>query len=74
MIKEDSFSDHRPIAIILKCQVKKTTRKGTKQTKRLDLTKFENGWIRRLGKCKERRGSKLESDEERTNGVNRRDM
>ena len=48
VIKEDSFSDHRPIAIVLKCQVKEIKRRGTKQTKRLDLSKFENEEIRRL--------------------------
>ena len=48
VIKEDSFSDHRPIAIVLKCQVKEIKRRGTKQTKRLDISKFENEEIRRL--------------------------
>ena len=46
--EEDSFSYHRPIAIVLKCQVKEIKRRGTKQTKRLDLSKFENEEIGRL--------------------------
>ena len=36
VIKEDSFSDHRPMTIILKCQVKETKRRGAKQAKKLD--------------------------------------
>ena len=54
VIKEDSFSDHRPIAIVLKCQIKEIKRRGTKQTKRLDLSKFENEEIRRLYQTKTR--------------------
>ena len=82
VIKEDSFLDHRPITVISKCQVKETKRRGTKQTKRLDLSKFENEGNKetlpdknkRMCKCEDRGGSKLESDEQRTNGVNRRSM
>ena len=37
VIKEDSFSDHRPIAIILKCQIKEIKRRGATKTKTLDL-------------------------------------
>ena len=54
VVKEDSFSDHRPITTILKCLVKETKRRGTQQTKRLDLTKFENEEIRGLYQIKTR--------------------
>ena len=54
VIKEDSFSDHRPIAIAWKCQVKEMKRRGTEQAKRLDLSKFENEEMRRLYQTKPR--------------------
>ena len=66
VIKEDSFSDHRPIAIVLKCQVKEIKRRGTKQTKRLDLSKFENEEIRRLYQTKTREWASMRIGE----GVN----
>ena len=66
VIKEDSFSDHRPIAIVLKCQVKEIKRRGTKQTKRLDLGKFENEEIRRLYQTKTREWASARIEE----GVN----
>ena len=54
VIKEDSSSDHRPITNILKCLVKEVKGRGTKQTKRLDLSKFENEEIMRLYQTKTR--------------------
>jgi len=42
VIKEDSFSDHRPIAIIVKLQVKEVKRRRAINTKKLDLEKFES--------------------------------
>jgi len=54
VIKEDSFSDHRPIAIILKYQVKGIKRRGAIKTKKLDLDKFESKEIRKLFQTKTR--------------------
>ena len=56
VIKEDSFSDHRPIAIILKYQVKGIKRRGAIKTKKLDLDKFESKEIRKLSKQKQENG------------------
>ena len=46
VIKEDSFSDHRPVTVILKYQVKEKRRRGAVKKKKLDLEKFENEEIR----------------------------
>ena len=54
VIKEDSFSDHRPIAIILKYQFKGIKRRGAIKTKKLDLDKFESKEIRKLFQTKTR--------------------
>ena len=54
VIKEDSFSDHRPIAIILKYQIKEKKRRGATKTKKLDLDKFDNEEIRKFYHTKTR--------------------
>ena len=54
VIKEDSFSDHRPIAIILKCQIKEIKRRGATKTKKLDLDKVDNEEIRKFYQKKTR--------------------
>ena len=54
VIKEDSFSDHRPVAIILKCQVKEIQRRGATKTKKLDLDKFDSEEIRKFYQTKTR--------------------
>ena len=42
MIKEDSFSDHGPVAVLLKCHVKEIRRREAAKRKKLDLDKLEN--------------------------------
>ena len=56
VIKKDSFPDHRPIAIILRYQVKEPKKRGAKQTKRLDLNKSENEEIRKFHQKKQENG------------------
>ena len=54
VIKEDSFSDHRPIAIILRCQIKEIKSRGATKTKKLELDKFDNEEIRKFYQTKTR--------------------
>ena len=54
VIKEGSFLDHRPIAIILKCQIKEIKRRRATKTKKLDLDKFDNEEIRKFYQTKTR--------------------
>ena len=56
VIEEDSFSDHRPIAIILICQVKEIEGRRAINRKKLDLDKFESEEIRKLYQTKQENG------------------
>ena len=47
VIEEDSFSDHRPTAIISKCQVKEIKRRGATKTRKLDLDKLGSEEMRK---------------------------
>ena len=51
VIKKDSFSDQRRIAIIFTCQVKEMKRRAI-NTKKLDLDNFESEEIRKFYKIK----------------------
>ena len=56
VIEEDSFSDHRPISIILKLQTKEIKRRRAINTKKLDLDKFESEEIRKFYQKKQENG------------------